>query len=610
MKLFTLISLIFTLPLNFSIIRYNFSYFGDVIHSAPGLSYAQTFSERTLDTSLVSPEDLVVYGDEIFIISSGSNALVVVNDNFNLEASMTQFSQSMAYRNRLFEETNGLLESYTTYISDIVNAIEAAKNQSLDLITDLEFLDQADKDDYSNQINLLNVDFIETVQTTELPSVMAATQAQANAAFDLIVDAAIDQDKQIADDEIADAEENDLELPVYTPVVKPEQIDIVPQAEHLVLLEHQSLNGPMGLDVKDTGIYIADTGNRRILKLNHNYEVIDIFTEIDDVTFETVEFIPLKITTDSTGRMYVVAREVYEGIIELDTDGSFNRYTGVNPITLSPIDIFNRFWMSDAQIDKLPKFLPTSYTNVTMSTENFIYATSLPSENNSDNMIQLINPKGVDVLIRNGYHVPKGDIQFIEGMNNYVIDGPSRLVDIAIYKNGIYTVLDSKRSRLFTYDSEGNLLYINGEAGQQLDKFSNGVALAYFGDNLLVLDKELRTVIVYEHTEFGQKVNQAIEHHESGEFELAAALWEEVLILNTNYEVAYNGIGKFHLRNGDYEKAMEYFQYGYDKYYYSRAYKSYRNELIKDNFGYIFLVLLTIPAVVIIFKQIKKRKDR
>ena len=39
-----------------------------------------------------------------------------------------------------------------------------------------------------------------------------------------------------------------------------------------------------------------------------------------------------------------------------------------------------------------------------------------------------------------------------------------------------------------------------GEAGQQLDKFSNGVALAYFGDNLLVLDKELRTVIVYEHT--------------------------------------------------------------------------------------------------------------
>ena len=55
---------------------------------------------------------------------------------------------------------------------------------------------------------------------------------------------------------------------------------------------------------------------------------------------------------------------------------------------------------------------------------------------------------------------------------------------------------------------------------------------------------------------------------------------------------------------------MEYFQYGYDKYYYSRAYKSYRNELIKSNFGYIMLVVLLVPASLIALKQIKKRKGR
>src|SRR5690606_9410288 len=242
---------------------------------------------------------------------------------------------------------------------------------------------------------------------------------------------------------------------------------------------------------------------------------------------------------------------------------------GVNPIQLTPLDIFNRSLMTEEQIAKLPRFLPTSFTNVTMNDENFIYATALPSSNNSENMIQLINPKGVDVLIRNGYHTPKGDIQFVEGMNKYVIDGPSTLTDIAIYKDGIYTVLDQKRSRLFTYDSEGNLLYINGEAGQQSDKFSEGVALGYLNDNLLVLDRRLRTVIVYSHTEFGAKVNQAIYHHERGEFDLAAEKWAEVLVLNTNYEVAYNGIGKFYLRNGQFEEAMEYFNFGHDKYYYS-----------------------------------------
>lgn len=603
MKLFTLISLLFTLPLNFSIIRYNFSYYGDVIHSAPGLSYAQTFSEKTLGTDMVTPEDLVVYENEIYVISSGSNALIVVNDNFELNQSLKSFEISTEYRDVLFDTTEGLLEAHTTLRSDVVAQLNIARANTNESMASLIFLETEAKNVFIADIDALHATLTTKVASSINPSTIVGTITEANTEFKKIVDLAIAADEAARIEKELERGEDDV-------VVEYQNAALVEKQEVLGVLEAQTLNAPMGLDVQHTGVYIADTGNNRIVKLNHNFEVVNLFTEVDDVTFETVDFIPVKITTDSTGRMYVVAREIYEGILELDTDGSFNRYTGVNPITLSPIDIFNRFWMSDAQIDKLPKFLPTSYTNVTMNSENFIYATSLPSTNNSDNMIQLINPKGVDVLIRNGYHVPKGDIQFVEGMNNYVIDGPSRLVDIAVYQDGIYTVLDAKRSRLFTYDSEGNLLYVNGEAGQQLDKFSNGVALAYFGDNLLVLDKELRTVIVYEHTEFGSKVNQAIHHHENGEFELAAKLWEEVLVLNTNYEVAYNGIGKYHLRNGDYEKAMEYFQYGYDKYYYSRAYKSYRNELIKSNFGYIMLVVLLVPASLIALKQIKKRKGR
>lgn len=481
MKLFAIISLLFTLPINFSIVRYNYSYYGDVIHSAPGLHFAQYFNGATLGgVALQSPEDLVVYNDDIYIITSGSNSLVIVDDRFQLKSSTTSF---------------GLTPEYTQKLLD--SGLEA----------------------------------------------------------------------------------NPL-----------------------------TLSKPMGLDVTHTGIYIADTGNKRIVKLNSSLKVVDVFSEIDDLTFEQYAFEPLKVTTDSTGRMYVVAKEIYEGIIELDTDGSFNRYTGVNPITLSPIDIFTRALMTEEQIAKLPRFLPTTFTNITMSDKNFIYATSLPSENNSDNMIQLINTKGVDVLIRNGYHVPKGDIEFVVGMNNYVIDGPSTLTDIAIYKDGIYTVLDKKRSRLFTYDSEGNLLYINGEAGQQADRFSEGVAIGYLNDNLLVLDKSLSTVVVYQHTEFGSKVNEAIAYHEQGDFENAARIWEEVLVVNTNYEVAYNGIGKFHLRNGDYEKAMEYFNYGHDKYYYSKAFKSYRNQIIKDNFVWIIAGVILVPVGFIVLKQVRKRR--
>ncbi|HLT00154.1 MAG TPA: hypothetical protein VK005_01540 [Acholeplasma sp.] len=479
LKLLAFITLLFSLPTMATIARYNYSYYGDVIHSAPGMTFAMYFNGQSLGTNMLQDaEDMIVYNNKIYIISSLNNGLIVVNDRFELEKTYTQFKLSPELKQK--------------YIS-------------------------------------------EGKSTADL-----------------------------------------------------------------------TLNKPRGIEVKSHGIYIADSSNFRIIKLNSMFEVVAVFDTVDDVTFENIQFEPIKITTDSTGRMYVVAKNIYEGILELDIDGSFNRYTGVNPLTLTPLEIFQRSFMTEEQIAKLPRFLPTEYTNVAMSDKNFIYATSLPSDNNSDNMIQLINPKGIDVLKRNGYQVPKGDIEFVVGMNNYVIDGPSKLVDIAIYKNGIYTVLDQKRSRLFTYDSEGSLLYINGDIGSQSDRFAEGVAIDYLNDYLLVLDKRQATVVIYEHTEFGKKVNQAIAYHEQGEFELAASVWEEVLTLNTNYEVAYNGIGKFYLRKGDYKTALEYFNVGKDKFYYSKAFKQYRNQILKDNFGYIIGAIVLIPVVIGTVKLVKR----
>lgn len=373
-----------------------------------------------------------------------------------------------------------------------------------------------------------------------------------------------------------------------------------------------TLNTASGIDVVSSGIYIADRRNNRIVKLNHNYEVVDAFYEIDDPTFDELAFEPLKVAVDPSERMNVVAHNVYEGILELDYDGSFNRYTGVNPIELTPAETLRRLLMTEAQRQKLQRFLPTEYTNVALNDKNFIFATAKPREENANNMIQLINPKGVDVLVKNGYHIPMGDVLYIISRNNHVEEiGPSTLVDVAVGKNGMYTVLDEKRSRLFTYDSEGNLLYINGSSGQQSDKFDRGIAINYLGDDLLLLDAT-GTLIVYRPTAFGNAVNKAIELHSVGKFEEAAFQWEEVLRLNTNYEIAYNGIGKYHLRLGNNREAMRNFKLGHDKYYYSKAFKAYRNEIIKDYFGLIVLGIVIIAAGIPIYlnrnKIFKKRK--
>lgn len=385
----------------------------------------------------------------------------------------------------------------------------------------------------------------------------------------------------------------------YTNIVIQE---IIEEAEEAPTEVHGSLfqspyvlNGASGIDVHESGIYIADTGNNRIVKLTHDFEVVDAFYDIEDETFKEITFQPLKITVDPSERMYVVANNVFEGILELDFDGTFNRYTGVNPIELTPFEILRRTLMTEAQKARLDRFLPTSFTNVTLNDKNFIYATARAREESTEGMIQLINPKGIDVLKRNGYHPQMGDLIYVENLNNYVIDGPSSLIDVAVGKSGMYSVLDDKRSRVFTYDAEGNLLYINGDQGQQSDKFSRGVALTYYGDDLMVLDAS-GTIIIYRPTEFGQSVNDAVELHSIGEFEAAAVVWQDVLRLNTNYEIAYNGIGKYHLRAGNYKEAMENFKLGHDQYYYSKAFVAYRNQIIKKNFGFIMFGVLVIAV--------------
>jgi tetratricopeptide (TPR) repeat protein len=481
MKFMMIISLMITLPIQLVTIRYNYSYYGQVVHSAPGMTFAQYLNANTLGVNWQSPEDMMVYNDEIYVIDSRTNNLVIINQNFEHKATYNAFLPTDTY-------------------------LEQRANQGLDPVVEV------------------------------------------------------------------------------------------------------TLNGPRGLDIKESGIYIADTNNNRIVKLNHDFEVIATFSHIEDRTFDEIAFEPLKLTVDGAERMYVVARNVYEGIIELGSDGQFNRFTGVNPIRLTPVEIFRRSLMTEEQLSQLRLYLPTEYTNVSINDRSFIYATSRPSEGNAENMIQLINPKGVDVIRRNGYHPPMGDIHFIVQMNNYVINGPSNLVDIESTDHGIYTVLDQKRSRLFTYDQEGNLLYINGDAGSQSDKFVEGVAISYYGEKLLVLDRKIRTIVIYEPTAFGKAVNEAIGLQAIGEFDAAAEIWREVLTLNTNYEIAYNGLGKYYLRTGNYLEAMNNFNLGHDYYYYSKAYRGYRNEWIKSNFGMIFGGFVLVSGTLITLKIRKTYK--
>lgn len=376
-----------------------------------------------------------------------------------------------------------------------------------------------------------------------------------------------------------------------------------------------TLNGPQGIAVTEDAIYIADTDNGRILQLNREFKVVNEFGTPNDQTFDELEYKPLKVSVDKTGRIYVIAQNVYEGIIELNGDGTFNRFTGVNPISVNIFDVIRRRFATEAQLEQMQLYLPTSFTNMVINESGFIYAVSAPGANGENlNMIKAINPRGIDVLKRTGYAPPQGDIVFNLAANE-VLTGPSRLTDVAINNIGMYTVLDQRRGRLFTYDVEGRLLYISADQGVQSGKLTTPVAVTYFGELVVVLDQGTKSIEVFGPTHFGELVNKATDLHVQGFFEESATVWGEVATMNTNYEIAYVGIGKSLLRQQKYKEAMHNFKLGQDKDYYSKAFEGYRKEVIGNNFTLIMtgtsilLIVLLRKPIVEFFKGGKEDKE-
>jgi hypothetical protein len=388
------------------------------------------------------------------------------------------------------------------------------------------------------------------------------------------------------------------------------------QYEYLDSFGQGVLSTPRGIFVTEDFIYVADTGNFRIAIFDHNYDFSSEILAPSDPTFKQnpddangYDFKPLKISVNRTGRIYVVADQIFEGILDFNPDGSFSRYLGANTITLS---IWDAFWLkltSEEQRQAQGFRLATTFKNLMVDEMGYLYTVSDVTE--GEKVIKKLNYKGIDVLTRNGYIPQVGDLVTVPS-NVDLPDEPSLFIDIDVNEFGNYMVLDSIRGRVFTYDFEGNLLYVFGQLGNLTnssnnarDMFLKPTALKYYKDKVLVVDSINKNLVVFEYTEFGKLVNEATRHYFEGNYELAKDTWEKVLVLNTNYYLAYKGIAKAELREGDYEKAMEYAKLGYDDLTYSNAYQPYRYEKIVVVFPY----LISVVFVLLIFSFIRNAKQ-
>ena len=148
------------------------------------------------------------------------------------------------------------------------------------------------------------------------------------------------------------------------------------------------------------------------------------------------------------------------------------------------ISLWEKFWKRIATKEERSNqrlFIPTEFTGIDIDDDGFVYASNI--DDSGVQAIRRLNPRGQDVIKKGANENLGGDL-WTSGFSNY--SGASQITDVVYREKGMYSLLDRRRGRIFTYDHEGNLLYIFGGLGTQAGTFVTPVAIENIGNTIIV----------------------------------------------------------------------------------------------------------------------------
>lgn len=349
------------------------------------------------------------------------------------------------------------------------------------------------------------------------------------------------------------------------------------------------LSGPRGVYVTaEHDVYVADTANKRIVVYDatgayqQHYEVPE-----SPLLGEKFVYSPSKLVVDKRGYMFVVSDGTSQGMMQNRPDGSFAGFYGANHVPFDWTRIVVRLIATPEQRAQLANVRPPEFSNLFQDSEGFIYTTTLGIRRDQ---IKRLSAVGVDTL---NPHDPRRYGGWMP-TRNYEIQHET-FVDLSVNQYGFITGLDQTTGKLFQYDEIGNLLFIFGGNGDQDGLFKTAVSVAETSDGMIyVADRARNRIDRFRPTLFADKVHEASRLYVEGRYEEALIPWQEVLRMNSNYELAYYAIGKSFYRQQKYKEAMAYFKIARDSSEYSKALNQYRKVFLRQNFGKIFTSALAI----------------
>uniref|UniRef100_A0A7C1FGT6 DUF1282 domain-containing protein n=1 Tax=Caldilinea aerophila TaxID=133453 RepID=A0A7C1FGT6_9CHLR len=393
------------------------------------------------------------------------------------------------------------------------------------------------------------------------------------------------------------------------------------------------LAGPDELFFAPDGfLYVADTGNGRIVKLDHNFQIAaefgkgileaptGLFLDADGVFYiadarkNTIvildsagnlinefgrpseplfgrrrEFLPRKIVVDARKNLYVVSEGSVDGLVMMNTNGNFIGYFGANMAEMSLRMILQRMFLTREQLEQLVRNEAASPSNVAIDQRSLIYTVTAGTAR--DRSIRKFTIVGQNLF---------DDVY-----------GSSTFRDLHVSSvDGLLTAVDAN-GKIYEYDLNGSLLFVFGATDrgeQRLGMLANPSAIERRGNELYVLDKDKNAIVVYRATDFAERVHAGVRLYMEGLYEEAQPYFEEVLTYNGLFILAYQAIADAYFKKGAYAQALEIYRYAEDRNGYSEAFWELRNIVLQRHLGNGLVVLFSLWVAGSIFTRVERRR--
>ena len=365
-----------------------------------------------------------------------------------------------------------------------------------------------------------------------------------------------------------------------------------------------ALKEPTGVyvDPDDGAILVADSGNGRIVEFTKYGNLRYSYPKPEsEILVEGFSYQPEKVTKDSRGFMYVTNKGDSNGIMQLSTNGEFISYYGTNKVNLSFWESLSKLLWSREDRKGTVVTLPYTFTNIYSSDDGYMYATTTTE---TPPQVRKINIGGSDILY-GAYDFRDNSIMSAFSAVNQIF------CDVTVDKDNNMLIVDRQYGRIYEYDERGNNLFAFGSKGTGYGQLSYPVSIeADNNGNVYVLNKTAGNITVFKPTEFAELVHEANSLYSAGKYEEAMVVWQKVREKSNYYTLALVNIGNILLREEKNSEAYEYFYEAENATYGSEAYEEMRATFLRDWFSWIIIGLVVLLALWVLIVSIKKARRR